>query len=78
MSLIMPHPPPNVFVENLSDKEGLVLSLTFWTSPQGAGVVERNIIEQIKRSLGALGENFKALRIMRQRLAPWLDTGASR
>jgi small conductance mechanosensitive channel len=62
---VMPHPPPNVFIENLSDKEGLVLSLTLWSTPQGAGIVERNIIEQIKRALGALGENFKVLRIVR-------------
>ena len=62
---ILQSPPPNVFVENLSEKDGLVLSLTLWSAPQGAGDVERHIVEEIKRKLAALGENFKALKIAR-------------
>src|SRR5215470_16306248 len=61
---VLKHPPAKVFVENLSDK-GLVLSLTLWSTPQGAGEVERGIIEKIKLSLNALGESFKPVQIMR-------------
>ncbi|HKE38776.1 MAG TPA: mechanosensitive ion channel family protein [Casimicrobiaceae bacterium] len=61
---VLKHPQPKVFVENLSDK-GLVLSLTLWSTPQGAGEVERDIIEKIKLSLNALGESFKPVQIMR-------------
>ena len=62
---VLRDPPPCVFVDNLSDKEGLVLSLTLWSTPQGAGTVERAIIEQIKTSLNAFGKDFNALRITR-------------
>ena len=62
---VLKEPPPSVFIENVSEKDGLVLSLTLWSTPQGAGDVERHIIEQIKLSLNALGEDFKALRIVR-------------
>jgi small conductance mechanosensitive channel len=62
---VLKEPTPKVFIENVSEKDGLVLSLTLWSTPQGAGDVERHIIEQIKRSLNALGEEFKALRIAR-------------
>jgi small conductance mechanosensitive channel len=57
-------PQPQVFVENLSDK-GLVLSLTLWSTPQGAGEVERDIIDKIRLSLNALGENFQPVEITR-------------
>jgi small conductance mechanosensitive channel len=62
---ILKDPAPTVFIENVSEKDGLVLSLTLWTSPQRAGDVERHIIEHIKLSLNALGDDFKALRIVR-------------
>lgn len=62
---VLKEPRPSVFIENVSEKDGLVLSLTLWSTPQGAGDVERHIIEQIKLSLSALGEDFKALRIVR-------------
>jgi small conductance mechanosensitive channel len=62
---VLKEPAPKVFIENVSERDGLVLSLTLWSTPQGAGEVERHIVERIKQSLNALGENFKALRIVR-------------
>lgn len=57
-------PPPRVFVEALSPN-GLVLGLLLWSKPQGAGAVERSVIEAIKRSLDALGDALKPVQITR-------------
>jgi small conductance mechanosensitive channel len=57
-------PAPRVFVENFAGGT-LVLGLTMWTAPQAAGDVERTIIEQAKRALDALGDDFKPSQITR-------------
>jgi len=43
----------------------IVFSLLIWTTPQGAGLVERVIIEAIKQSLQALGEAYTPTQIVR-------------
>ena len=58
-------PPPAVFVDNVT-AGAMVLSLRIWTEPQGAGAVERAIVEEIKRALEALGEKFTPTQIVRQ------------
>ena len=58
-------PPPAVFVDNVA-AGAMVLSLRVWTEPQGAGAVERAIVEAIKRALEALGEKFAPTQIVRQ------------
>jgi len=50
-------PAPAVFVDNIGGG-AQVLTLAVWTTPQGAGTVERAIIEAIKSALEALGEAF--------------------
>jgi small conductance mechanosensitive channel len=58
-------PPPAVFVENVA-AGAMVLTLRIWSEPQGAGAVERAIVEAIKRALEALGEKFTPTQIVRQ------------
>ena len=58
-------PPPAVFVDNVA-AGAMVLNLRVWTEPQGAGAVERAIVEAIKRALEALGEKFAPTQIVRQ------------
>jgi small conductance mechanosensitive channel len=61
------HPPPATFVDSVNDG-AMVLNLAVWTIPQGAGTVERAIIESAKRGLEALGDGFAPKQI--QRVAP--------
>ena len=58
-------PPPAVFVDNVA-AGAMVLNLRVWTEPQGAGAVERTIVEAIKRALETLGEKFTPTQIVRQ------------
>jgi small-conductance mechanosensitive channel len=58
-------PPPAVFVDNVA-AGAMVPTLWVWTEPQGAGAVERAIVEAIKRALEALGEKFAPSQIVRQ------------
>jgi len=57
-------PSPWVFVDNFAGGN-IVLTLAAWTTPQGAGTVERAIIEGAKRKLEALGDNFTPIQITR-------------
>jgi small conductance mechanosensitive channel len=57
-------PAPAVFVDNVGGGV-MVLNLMVWTTPQGAGTVERAIVEGVKRALEALGENFAPSQIVR-------------
>jgi small conductance mechanosensitive channel len=61
---VLPHPPPKAFLENLSAAAAIV-TLTLWSTPQGAGEVERQVIERIRLTLEKLGDNFKAIQIIR-------------
>lgn len=60
----MTQPPPKVFLENLT-AAAAVVSLMLWSSPQGAGEVERHVIERVRLALEKLGDNFKAIQITR-------------
>jgi small conductance mechanosensitive channel len=68
MAQAQPHvlrtPAPRAFVENFASS-ALALSLTMWTASQRAGEVERTIIEQTKRVLDAMGDDFKPTAITR-------------
>ncbi|MGH6827797.1 MAG: mechanosensitive ion channel family protein [Rhizomicrobium sp.] len=57
-------PEPKVFLANLTASAQIV-TLMVWTAPQGAGEVERQVIEKLRAALAELGENFKALQITR-------------
>lgn len=61
---VIDHPPPRVFLENLT-AAAAVVSLMVWSTPQGAGEVERQVIERIRLALEKLGDNFKAIQITR-------------
>jgi len=61
---VMQHPEPAVFLDNVGGGM-IVFSLLIWTTPQGAGLVERVIIEAIKQSLQALGEAYTPTQIVR-------------
>jgi len=57
-------PPPRVFIDNFSGGS-FVLNLTVWATPQGAGDIERSIIEAAQKALDALGDEFKPTQIVR-------------
>lgn len=57
-------PAPRVFVDNFSGG-ALVLTLAVWTTPQGAGDIERTIVETAKQALDALGDGFRPTQITR-------------
>ena len=57
-------PAPAVFVDNVGGGV-MVLNLMVWTTPQGAGTVERAIVEGVKRALEALGDKFAPSQIVR-------------
>jgi len=61
---VLKTPAPRAFLENLSDK-GLVFTVSFWASPQGAGDVERAVIECIKHAVESLGPDVKPTQITR-------------
>jgi small conductance mechanosensitive channel len=61
---VLSRPPPKVFLENLT-AAAAVLSLMLWSTPQGAGDVERQLIERIRLALEKLGENCKGIQITR-------------
>ncbi len=60
----LPNRPPRVFIDKF-DGGNLILNLTLWATPQGAGDVERQIIEASKQALEALGDNLKPTQIVR-------------
>jgi small conductance mechanosensitive channel len=64
MKTVLPHPQPRVFLEDLS-AAAAVVTLMLWSTPQGAGGVERQVIECIRLALEKLGDNFKAIQITR-------------
>jgi small conductance mechanosensitive channel len=57
-------PPPRVFIDNFISGS-VVLTLMVWAVPQGAGDLERTIIEGAKLALDALGEGHKPMQITR-------------
>lgn len=61
---VLSHPPPNVFLDNLT-ATAAVVSLMLWSTPQGAGAVERQVIERIRLTLEKMGGDFKAIQITR-------------
>lgn len=61
---VLSRPPPTVFLENFTAAASVV-SLMLWSTPQGAGDVERELIERIRVTLEKLGDNFKAIQITR-------------
>jgi small conductance mechanosensitive channel len=61
---VLTRPPPKVFLENLT-AAAAVVSLMLWSTPQGAGDVERQLIERIRIALEKLGDNFRAIQITR-------------
>ena len=61
---VLAHPSPSVFLENLS-ATGMVVNLMLWSTPQGAGEVERHVIERTRLALEKLGDNFKPTQISR-------------
>ncbi|HUH84943.1 MAG TPA: mechanosensitive ion channel [Stellaceae bacterium] len=71
---ILKTPEPAVFIDNVSGGN-LVLNLVCWTTPAGAGTVQRGIIERVERGLAALGPDFAASTVTR--LVP-PDTDPSR
>lgn len=61
---VLKQPPPAVFLQSLSSSAA-VLTVSLWSTPQGAGEVERSVIENIKGELDGLGESFKPIQITR-------------
>jgi len=59
---VLNNPPPKVFLENLT-AAAAVVSLMLWSTPQGAGEVERQLIERIRLTLDRLG--FATIEITR-------------
>ena len=56
--------PPKVFIEKL-DGGNLILNVMIWAAPQGAGDIERRIIEAAKQALETLGDSAKPVQIIR-------------
>jgi len=61
---VMSAPAPQTFLASFAGG-ALVLSLMVWTTAYDVGVVERAIVEGIKRALDALGDDFKPTQIVR-------------
>jgi small conductance mechanosensitive channel len=61
---VLGQPPPKMFLENLN-AAAAVVSLMLWSTPQGAGEVERQVIERIRAALENMGDNFKPIQITR-------------
>lgn len=61
---VMSAPAPQTFLASFAG-DALVLSLMVWTTAYDVGVVERAIVEGIKRALDALGDDFKPTQIVR-------------
>ena len=61
---VLSRPAPKVFLVNLTSAAAVV-SLMLWSTPQGAGEVERQLIERIRVTLERLGDDFKAIQITR-------------
>jgi small conductance mechanosensitive channel len=60
----LPGRSPEVFVDKL-DGGKVILTLTIWSTPQGAGDIERRIIEQARQAVDALGETTAPSQIVR-------------
>lgn len=60
----LPGQPPKVFIDKF-DAGASMLNLMIWATPQGAGDIERRIIEQSKHALESLGDGFKPTQITR-------------
>jgi small conductance mechanosensitive channel len=56
--------PPKVFIDKF-DGGNVILNLMVWATPQGAGDIERQIIEASRQALEALGDNLKPTQIVR-------------
>ena len=61
---VMPSPAPKTFLASFAGG-ALVLSLIVWTTARDAGAVERTIVDSVKRTLDALGDNFKPTQVIR-------------
>ncbi len=62
--LILKAPEPAVFIDNLAGGT-FALNLVCWTTPLGAGAVQRGIIENARRALTALGAEFAPATVTR-------------
>jgi len=60
----LPDRTPKVFIDKF-DGGNLILNLMIWTTPQGAGDIERQIIVSAKQALEALGDGLKPTQIIR-------------
>ena len=56
-SRILKVPEPAVFIDNFTGGN-FILNLVCWTTPLGAGAVQRVIIENARSALAALGPEF--------------------
>ena len=61
---ILKTPEPAVFIDNFTGGN-LVLNLVCWTTPHGAGALQRGIIENARRALAALGPEFAPVMVTR-------------
>jgi small conductance mechanosensitive channel len=61
---ILKAPEPSVFIGDLSGGN-LVLTLVCWTTPLGAGAVQREIVETARRALASLGSEFAPAAVTR-------------
>jgi small conductance mechanosensitive channel len=61
---VLKSPEPKVFMQALTGS-ALVLSLMVWTAPQGAGDVERNLVERIKHAFEVFDEKLRPAQIVR-------------
>jgi small conductance mechanosensitive channel len=61
---VLKAPAPTVFIDNFAGGN-LVLNLVCWATPQGAGAVQRSIIENARQALLALGPEFTPVMVSR-------------
>ena len=61
---VLKTPAPAVFTDNFTGGN-LVLNLVCWTAPAGTGPVQRDVIENIRRALQALGPEFAPVAVTR-------------
>lgn len=61
---VLADPPPKVFLANLS-ASAAVVSLMLWSKPQGAGTVERQLVDALRSALEKMGDDFKPAQITR-------------
>jgi small conductance mechanosensitive channel len=61
---ILKTPEPKVFTESFSGGN-VTLGLVFWTTPLGAGPMQRGIVEQLRSTLQRLGSEFAPISVVR-------------